>query len=73
MKYVNHPKIEIDFQIGGSFFESLFNCQLKSELLKYVRKFTFSIRNMLQKKQQQRTNLENQLKKNSKETSMRIT
>ena len=54
--------------------ESLFNRQLKWELLKYkVRKFTIKYTKHVAKgKRQQRANLENQLKK-SKKTWMRIT
>ena len=45
--------------------ESLFNCQLKWELLKYVvRKFTIKYtKNVAKEKKQQRTNFEKQLKK----------
>ena len=45
--------------------ESLFYCKLKWELLKYeVRKFTiYYTKHFAKEKQQQRTNLENQLKK----------
>ena len=45
--------------------ESLLNCQLKQELLKYeVRKFTIKYtKHIAKEKQQLKTNLENQLKK----------